>query len=73
MNNFKNLEEILSKDKDFTIQKVRNNLVHTRGVFSFIGDLVEMFLPRLAEVITGMAGGSEDGSKKKYPHEGGLK
>lgn len=71
-NNFKELENMLAKDKDFVFEKVGNNLVGTRNMFGFIGDIIEHFIPRILEVFIGIAGGNQVESKNsKYPHEGG--
>jgi hypothetical protein len=72
-NNFKELEELLSKDKEFTLQKVQNNLVATRNLFGFLGDIIELFLPKIMDVIINLSGGNvkENSDQIKYPHEGG--
>lgn len=72
-NNFKELEELLSKDKEFTLQKVQNNLVGTRNLFGFLGDIIELFIPKIMDVIINLSGGdmTENSKQIKYPHEGG--
>lgn len=71
-NNFKELEKLLSENKEFTFEKVKNNIVSSRNLFGFIGDIIELFIPRIIDVFVGMAGGeSESEPTSKYPHEGG--
>ena len=73
-NNFEELEELLTKDRDQSLEKVQNNLLGTRSVFGFLGDLIELFIPRIMDVFVQItsADQSEPDSASKYPHEGGT-
>lgn len=69
MNNFKELEKELMSNNDFALNSVKNNIEKSRGVFQLIGDFIELFFPKMLDVLSGMAGGKEDNTTSKYPHE----
>ncbi len=68
-NNFKELEKMLAQNKDFTFNKVKQNLISSRNIFGFLGDLIEHFLPRIFHIFISFSAESKINSK--YPHEGG--
>lgn len=53
-NNFKILEEeiIAERNQDNSVY-IKNSIVHAKGVFRFIGDMVELFIPKMIESIVG--------------------
>ncbi len=58
MNNFQRLfeeDEELYKNHHETI---RQNLMGTLGVFRFVGQIVEVYLPRVADMIISFSGGN---------------
>lgn len=72
-NNFKELEKLLAENKEITFDKVKNDLVQTRSLFGFVGDLFDLFIPKIVDVLTSMSGGDNAPTHdhSKYPHEGG--
>ena len=72
-NNFEELEELLTKDRNQSLEKVQNNLLGTRNVFGFLGDLIELFIPRIMDVFVQITSTdqSDSDNNSKYPHEGG--
>ena len=72
-NSFKELENLLCEDKEFTFEKVKNNLVGTRSMFGFLGDIIHHFLPGILDVFIGFSGGRERNTDSRYPHEGGQR
>lgn len=58
MNNFQRIfeeDEELYKNHHETI---RQNLMGTLGVFRFVGQIVEVYLPRVADMIVSFSGGN---------------
>lgn len=53
VNNFKELEKLMisarKADQDYTKMQIN----HTTGIFRFIGDLVELYLPRMIDSVIG--------------------
>lgn len=74
INNFKKLQEeeeerLLSYQKP-KIQKVQQGVWQTLGVFKFVGQLIEVYLPAMVEVLMFSAGGSQH--KSNAPNIGGA-
>ena len=73
INNFKELEKEEMKNLDSSVNRIKSNVNSNLGIFQFIGDMFEMFLPKLASILVGLTGGSTiDDSRrnrdKKYPN-----
>ena len=73
-NNFQRLEEEqVRKYNTSARQDVQNNLVQTFGIFKFIGQLVDVYLPTVIEFFISSAGGnSTSASRHRPPSEGGV-
>ena len=76
MNNFQRLEEEQARQYDAVkLQQVQNNLEHTFGLFKFIGQIVDVYLPAMIGVLISAAGGNSPDSRKtginRPPSEGG--
>jgi hypothetical protein len=71
VNNFKELERELMSQKDDQLKRVQNNITQSRSLFQAIGDLVELFFPKVVDVLLRMGGGDDKDTKtqSKYPHE----
>lgn len=70
INNFKLLEQELMDQKDAQITRVQNKINHDRSLFQSIGDMVELYFPKILEVFIKMTGGNDlKSSDSKYPHE----
>jgi len=80
MNNFQQLEEEQARQYDTTRrQSVQNNLMGTIGVFKFIGQIVDVYLPAMIDVLISAAGGNSSGRRggsssglARPPSEGGV-
>ena len=77
MNNFQRLEEEQARQYDASKrQSVQNNLTHTFGVFKFIGQIIDVYLPAMIGVLISAVGGdgSETGNPEsnRTPSEGGV-
>lgn len=70
MNNFQLLEKEMAQGKEQRFTKIRKDLNETRGLFQMIGDLVDLFFPKLIDTFVAMSGPSvKTESQSKYPHE----
>ncbi|HMQ49926.1 MAG TPA: hypothetical protein PKA00_18940 [Saprospiraceae bacterium] len=74
INNFKKLqeeeEERLLRSQKPKIQKVQNGIWQSLGVFKFVGQLIEVYLPAMVEVLLFSAGGND--TQRKAPNMGGV-
>lgn len=73
VNNFKELEKEEMKNLDPSLKRIKSSVNSNLGIFQFIGDMVEMFLPKLAKILVNLTGGSsiEDDKgvrDRKYPN-----
>ena len=70
VNNFKELERELMAMREPQLQKIQHNITESRSVFQAIGDVVELFFPKVIEVLIRMTGSNPpDTQESKYPHE----
>jgi hypothetical protein len=70
INNFKLLEQQLMDQKEAQLTRVQNKINVDRSLFQSIGDMVELYFPKILEVFIKMTGGNEMKSPdSKYPHE----
>lgn len=73
MNNFQQLQEqeenrFLTQDKN----QIRENLSATFSSFRFVGDVVDVYLPKVLEMFVVILGGDEDVVKQaRGPESGG--
>jgi len=61
-NNFKRLYE--DEENAYEVkhhQKIRANVLGTLGLFRLVGDLVDVFLPRVMDIFVMASGGRDDG------------
>ena len=73
VNNFKELEREEMKNLDPSISKIKSNVNSNLGIFQFIGEMVELFLPKLFNMFVDLTGGksditSSDKKNNKYPN-----
>lgn len=79
MNNFQRLEEEQIRQYDAAKRHhVQNNLEHTFGLFKFIGQIVDVYLPAMIGVLISAVGGNDSGSSgnqnqgpNRTPSDGG--
>jgi hypothetical protein len=69
INNFKELEKEIVADRDHRIEKIKNDINGTRSMFQFIGDLVELYFPRMVESVISGRGVTSLNQKPKYPNQ----
>ncbi len=70
-NSFKELEKENSKQFDEREKRVRHNVNHSMGFFHFIGDILELFLPKLVSIFVNVTGGNGPKQERKQDPEGG--
>ncbi len=68
VNNFKELEREEIASYGPPPENIRKNISQNMGVFRFLGDLIELFLPNLGKSIIRMSGGG-DKPKPQYPNQ----
>ncbi len=74
VNNFKELEKEEMKNLDPSVNRIKSRVNSNLGIFQFIGEMFEMFLPKLASILVSLTGGSsiEDPKRnkdKRYPNK----
>ncbi len=52
-NNFKRLEEEMEQQYEKSSDKIKNNVVRRKGMWDLIGDLFELYIPRIFSTIVG--------------------
>jgi len=69
MNNFKRMqEEDETRYEESHERRVKSGVVGTLGFLRFVGQLVDIYLPRVVDVFIATAGGNvSHGSKKHHP------
>ena len=74
-NSFKELERLELEGRNVPLNKIQNNITSNLGLFKFMGDIMELFFPRMVDLIVRLTGGSvnpkvDSGSKpSKYPNQ----
>ena len=58
VNNFKELEKLQEKEYNNLNPDVRTNLVSSMGLFRFIGDIFDLFIPKVMDMFIKISGGS---------------
>lgn len=62
-NNFKKLEEDLISHYGEPPKKVKDSIDGTIGVFKVMGDVLELFIPRMLEMLTSLFSGPQVDNK----------
>ncbi len=76
INNFKELERQEMQKLDPAVNRIKSNVNSNLGMFHFIGNITELFLPKIFGLFLSMFGGNDDTDttefpKNKYPNTGG--
>ena len=58
INNFKELERQNEKEYGTPPEHVRDNILGSLSLFKFIGDILELYLPRVFSLMVRMSGGA---------------
>ena len=66
-NNFKKVETDIQERHGAPSRHIENGIAHTTGFFTFAGNILEIFLPKVVELFVAMSGGSPD--NKKYSNK----
>ncbi len=61
-NNFKELEKLLIENRGNNSNKIKNNINSNINLFSFVSNLVELYIPKMGKVFTSFDN-SKDNSK----------
>ncbi len=69
INNFKELERQEIAELGKPPETIRQKIAHNIGLFRFIGDLVELYLPNAGKSIIGMTTGDSKKEPVKYPNQ----
>jgi len=56
-NSFKELEKDSQKQFENKDKQIKENINRSIGFFHFIGDIIELFVPRVVQVFLGISGG----------------
>lgn len=59
VNNFKKLEEDLIAKHGEPPAKVKKGIDSTFGIFRIIGDIIDLFIPKMIRLFINLAGGEE--------------
>ena len=69
INNFKKLERQEVENMDQSLSRIKNNVTGSLGLFRLVGDVVELFLPKIFGLFVSMSKPQEpDNSTNKYPN-----
>lgn len=74
-NSFKELERLEIEGRTAPLKRIQNNITSNLSLFKFIGNIMELFFPRMVDLIVRLAGGkdSPDTPSKpkpsKYPNQ----
>jgi len=52
-NNFRRLEEEMEQQFEKSSDKIKNNVVKRKGMWDLIGDLFELYIPKIFSTIVG--------------------
>lgn len=63
MNNFERLQEEHARQfEGLKKRKVQQSLLQTFGIFKFVGQLIDVYLPAMVDVLVSSMGGKMDGA-----------
>ncbi len=68
-NNFKELEKQRMEEAGNALDKIKSNVNSNLGVFHFIGEMIELFLPRVLQLFTQGTNNTERFPSNKYPNQ----
>ena len=63
-NNFEKIEEDLISQFGEPPKSVKRNIDESFSIFRMIGNIIELFMPKVIEVFVNLAGGDKDDSGK---------
>lgn len=69
INNFKELEKQEIAEIGKPPEAIQKKISHNLGLFRFIGDLIELYLPNAGKSLLGMTKGESKITPSKYPNQ----
>lgn len=67
INNFKELERQEMQKLDPAVNRIKSNVNSNLGMFQFIGNITDLFLPKIFGLFLTMFGGDEDAKHSEFP------
>jgi hypothetical protein len=70
-NSFKELEKIEMENVTAPLDKIKSNVNHSLGVFQFAGEITQLFIPKIVELLFSIFGGDDTRKadpNSKYPN-----
>ncbi len=74
MNNFKELQKIQVDKVEFRSSRIKSGITSSMGAFSFVGNMLDHFIPKVLGIFVNMAGGDDSKTtirRPKYPNTPG--
>ena len=74
MNNFKELQKMQLEKVEFRSKQVKSSITSSMGAFSFVGNMLDHFIPKLLGIFVNMTGGDDSKTsirRPKYPNTPG--
>lgn len=69
INNFKKLESLEVENMDLPISRIKNNVTGSLGLFRLVGDMIELFLPKIFGTFVSMSQSKDSNNPdNKYPN-----
>ena len=63
INNFKELDNMEEELVDESLTRIKGNVIGSLGLFKFAGNLIELFMPNVVEILINMTKDSEQSNK----------
>ena len=64
-NNFDQLNEMIISERGGVPARIKDNITQNRRIFGFMGDILDLFLPRLLQMLIVVLGGSSSSHNKR--------
>lgn len=69
INNFKKLESLEVENMDLPISRIKNNVTGSLGLFRLVGDMIELFLPKIFGTFVSMSQSKKSNNpNNRYPN-----
>ncbi len=69
-NNFKRLEEEEFNNMPEPPAEIQNNIVGQVNIFRFIGDIIDLYLPKVVDLFVQMSGGDSPSATRSPDQDG---
>jgi len=74
MNNFKELQKQELTEVNFRSSRIKSGISSSMGAFRFVGDMLDLFIPKVLGIFVNMTGGDDRTTtirRPKYPNTQG--